>query len=603
MKRKSAPGNPFLANPVLTVHLPIWRSKLILFLIFTAFFALIARAFWIQGPGNAFYQRQGENRYERILELPATRGRIFDRNGHILATSLPVKAIWAIPEDVHTPLPKKQLQALSRLLDINISELQRKLDQDKKFVYLKHQVPPAIAQEIQKLDIEGIYDRPEYKRFYPEGEVTAHTVGFTNIEDIGQEGIELAREDDLKGSPGRRRVIKDRLGRIVDDVDILATPRNGEDLTLSIDNQIQFIAYSELKKAVQQNKAKAGSAIVLDAHNGEILALVNLPTYNPNDRKDLKGPELRNRALVDVFEPGSIMKPFTVATALRLNRVTPDTLIATAPGKLFFNGATITDTHDYGTLTVSGVIQKSSNIGATKIALRMQAKEMWDMLTELGFGQVPQIGFPGAVTGRLRSYKNWRPIEQATIGYGYGISASLLQLAHAYTVFAHDGKLLPISIYKTGQATLDGVQVISPEIASEIRKMLALVVQPGGTSIEAQVPGYSVGGKTGTAYKQSGRGYDRNKYRASFVGIAPIFNPRVVIAITVDEPSAGAHYGGVVAGPVFSKIAGSTLRVLNIAPDLPIKQNTQTNTAQQNKNTMQLASLIKNEKKQGGKWE
>ncbi|GAB3627262.1 cell division protein [Pandoraea terrae] len=561
----------FSASPVLSVRLPMWRSKLVVFLVFTAFAALAARAFWIQGPGNDFYQRQGESRYERTLEMSATRGKVFDRNGQVLATSLPVRAIWAIPEDVPEDLSAAKLRQLAKLLDMSEAELRRKFNQDKSFVYVKRQVLPEVARQVADLEIPGVYQRKEYKRFYPEGEIAAHIVGFTNVEDIGQEGVELSMQKSLAATSGSRRVIKDRLGRIVEDIDILAQPRDGNDITLSIDGKIQFLAFSELKAALERTGAKAGSAVVLDVRTGEVLALVNLPTYNPNNRTNLTGAQLRNRVLTDTFEPGSIMKPLTIATAIENRHVTPNSLVQTT-GRWTLNGATITDTHDYGTLTVAGVIQKSSNIGTAKLALQMKPQEMWDMFTSVGLGQAPKIGFPGAVAGRLRPAKSWRPIEQATMGYGYGLSASLIQLARAYTVFAHDGELLPISIYKTDGSVVRGEPVISPATAREVRTMLEMVTSPGGTATMAQVIGYRVGGKTGTAYKQSGRGYDKSKYRASFVGMAPMSEPRIIVAVTLDEPSRGSHFGGVAAGPVFASIVGGTLRALSVPPDSPVTQ-------------------------------
>lgn len=563
----------FSANPILSVRLPMWRSKLVVFMLFMAFVALAGRAFWIQGPGNAFYQKQGESRYQRTIELPATRGKILDRNGLVLATSLPVRAIWAIPESVPDDLGADKLHQLGKLLDMSDKELRTKLSEDKTFVYVKRQVPVDVAAQVAALDIPGIYQRNEYKRFYPEGEITAHLIGFTNVEDEGQEGVELGDQKLLAGMSGSRRVIKDRMGHIVEDVDETVVPHNGKDVELSIDSKIQYIAYANLKAAVQKFKAKAGAAMVVDVRTGEVLALVNYPTYNPNDRSHLTGEQLRNRILTDVFEPGSIMKPFTVSLALDLHRVSPTTLVDTGPGRFVLDGATITDDSAFGVLTVGGVIQKSSNIGATKIAMQLKPEEMWNMYTSIGLGQAPKVGFPGAAAGRLRPWKSWRRIEQATMSYGYGLSASLFQLARAYTAIAHDGHLMPISIFRTpGDQPAPGTQVFSPTTAREVRTMLEAVVSPAGTSPDAAVPGYRVGGKSGTAYKHSGRGYDKSKYRASFVGMAPMPNPRVVIAVSVDEPTAGSHFGGQVSGPVFSAIAGDTLRSLNVPPDMPIKQ-------------------------------
>ncbi|MCO4892258.1 penicillin-binding protein 2 [Cupriavidus sp. WGtm5] len=560
----------FAASPVLGLRLPMWRSKLVVFLMFAAFVALAVRAAWIQGPGNQFYEAEGKKRFQRTLELPATRGKILDRNGLVLATSLPVKAIWAVPEDVPNQVEAGKIRQLARLLGMSEKDLGKKLSEDKGFVYLKRQVLPDVADKIAALKIDGIHQTREYKRFYPEGEAMAHIVGFTNVEDRGQEGVELARESGLAGRAGARQVIKDRLGRVVEDIGVLKTPRDGEDIQLSIDAKIQYLAYNELKAVVDKHKAKAASAVVLDAQTGEVLALANWPTYNPNDRTRLSGEQLRNRVLTDTFEPGSMMKPITVGLALQLKRVSPSTVIATT-GKYNFEGATITDTHNYGALTVTGVIQKSSNIGTTKIAMMMKPQEMWDMYTSIGLGQAPKIGFPGAVAGRVRPYKSWRPIEQATMSYGYGLSVSLFQMAHAYTIFAHDGELIPVTMFRTnGPAT--GERILSPQVARDVRAMLETVTAPGGTAPEAQVMGYRVGGKTGTAYKHEGRGYNRSKYRASFIGLAPMSNPRIIVAVSVDEPTAGSHYGGLVAGPAFAAITGGTLRALNVQPDSPIRQ-------------------------------
>ncbi len=562
----------FSSSPVLSVNLSMRRSKFIVFLLFIAFAMLALRALWIQGPGNAFYRKQGESRYQHTLELSATRGKILDRNGLVLATSLPVRAIWAVPGQVPADLDANQLAQLSKLLEMTHDALRKKFSQDKTFVYVKRQVPLDVAAKVEALNIPGIYLRGESKRFYPEGEIAAHLIGFTNVEDKGQEGIELSDQKILDCVPGSRRVIKDRLGHIIENVDEQVTPRNGADVEVSIDSKIQYIAYANLRAAVEKFRAKAGAAIVVDVQTGEVLALVNYPTYNPNDRSHLTGEQLRNRILTDVFEPGSIMKPFTVSLALDLQRVSPSTLVDTGRGRFVLDGAPITDDAGFGVLTVGGVIQKSSNIGATKIAMMMKPEEMWNMYTKLGLGQAPKVGFPGAAAGRVRPWKNWRRIEQATMSYGYGLSVSLFQLARAYTAIARDGQLLPVTIFKT-QANQPVVtrSVFSAATAREMRAMLETVTAPGGTSPDARVPGYRVGGKSGTAYKHVGRGYDHSKYRASFVGMAPMPNPRIVVAVTVDEPTTGSHFGGQVSGPVFSAIAGDALRVLNVPPNMSMK--------------------------------
>lgn len=560
----AARGVAFSSSPLLDVKLPAWRSRFILFLLFAAFIALIAKALYLQGFTKDFLQKEGANRYARTLELPATRGKITDRNGQVLASSVPVKAIWAIPDDVLVA-PKEKLQQLAKLLDMTEAELRKKLDSDRQFVYLKRQVEPAISDQIVALAIPGIETRKEYKRFYPEGEVMAHVVGFTNVEDIGQEGIELASEKNLAGKTGSRRVIKDRLGHIVEDIQAVREPHDGKDLTLSIDSKIQYIAFTHLKEAVEKHKAKAGGAVVLDVQTGEVLALVNLPTYNPNDRSVLTGAQLRNRVMTDTFEPGSTMKPVTVALALETGRVTPDTVFQTAPGVMSIGPALIHDAHKQGSLTVAQVIQKSSNIGTVKMALQMPPQEMWEMFTTLGFGQQPKFGFPGAVAGRLRNYKNWRPIEQATMSYGHGISVSLIQMARAYMIFARNGDMIPLTFQKSAELP-QGSRVISEKTAKQMRLMMEAVTEPGGTATQARIAGYRVAGKTGTAHKLEGGRYV-NKYVGDFVGFAPVSNPRVIVAVMIDEPSSGGYYGGTVAAPVFAAITANVLRSLNVPPD------------------------------------
>lgn len=559
----------YTSSPLLASKTPVWRSKFIVAVVALGFLGLAARAAYIQVVANAFFQRQGEVRFARTLELPASRGRILDRNGLILASSVPAPSLWAIPEDVDRDPVK--LRELARLIEMPLAELNKKLeDEDKTFVWIKRQVDEPVARKVAELGIKGIYQRKEYKRQYPEGESAAHVVGFTNVEDQGQEGIELAFNKDLGGKPGSRRVIKDRLGRVVEDVGEQIPPMDGRDIELSIDSKVQFFAYQRLREAVIANKAKAGSVVVIDSSTGEVLALANYPSYQPDKRQNLSGEQLRNRALTDTFEPGSTMKPITVGMALEAGRITPQTIIDTTPGRLTITGSTITDTHNYGVLTVEGVIQKSSNVGATKIAQRMSPHEMWDTYSALGFGQKPQISFPGAVSGRVRPYKSWRPIEQATMSYGYGLSASLFQMVRSYTAFAHDGEIIPATILKN-DSRASGVKVFSPQTATAVRKMLQMAAGPGGTGMKAQTVGYSVGGKSGTAHKQVGKGYASNKYRSWFTGMAPIDKPRIIVGVMVDEPSAGQYYGGTVAAPVFSEVVQQTLRMMGVQPDLSVK--------------------------------
>lgn len=558
-------GVSFTKSPVLQVSLPTWRSRVVLFMLFAAFAALAVRALWLQGMSNEFLQKQGKSRYERTIELPATRGKIMDRNGQVLASSLPVKAVWAIPEDVLKSPPEK-LAELARLLDMSGAELRKKLDSDRTFVYLKRQVEMDVIAKIEKLGIAGLDTRKEYKRFYPQGEVMTHVVGFTNVEDAGQESMELAQQKTLQGTTGSRRVIKDRLGRIVEDVGMSKPPHDGKDLTLSVDSKLQYIAFSSIKEAVGKFNAKAGAAVVLDVKTGEVLALANYPTYNPNDRRVLTGEQLRNRVITDTFEPGSTLKPFTVALALDTRRVTPETMYETAPGHMIISGKRVRDMHVYGQLSVAQIIQKSSNIGMAKIALPIPPQEMWEIFTKSGFGQQPKFGFPGAVAGRVRPHKSWKPIEQANMAFGHGISVSLLQLARSYMIFARDGDIIPLSFQKVTEPPV-GQQVISPQTARQIRTMLESVVGPEGTASKAQVPGYRVGGKTGTAQKLINGRYSNNRNIGSFVGIAPMSNPRFIIAVMLDDVSGVYRTGGWVAAPTFAALAANALRAANIAPD------------------------------------
>jgi len=565
-------GVQYTSSPLLASRTPVWRSKLVVGAVALAFCGLAARAAYIQVVANDFFQHQGEVRFARTLDLPANRGRILDRNGLILASSVPSPSIWAIPEDVE--IDKPRLQQLAKLLEMPVAELSKKFaDEDKTFVWVKRQVDETVAKQIAALNIKGLYQRKEYKRQYPEGESAVHVVGFTNVEDKGQEGVELTFNKELGGRNGSRRVIKDRLGQVVEDVGNQIPPVDGKDLQLSIDSKVQFFAYQKLRDAVVENKAKAGSVVVLDTTTGEVLALVNYPSYSPDKRRNLSGEQLRNRALTDTFEPGSVMKPFTIGLGLETGRVTPQSIIDTTPGRITITGSTISDSHPNGVLTVEGVIQKSSNVGTTKIAMQMQPHEMWDLFTAAGFGQKPQISFPGAVSGKLRPYKTWRPIEQATMSYGYGLSASLFQMARSYTVFSHDGQIIPVTLTKSSEPAV-GVQVLSSRTAAQVRKMLQMAAGPGGTGQKAQTIGYSVGGKSGTAYKQIGKGYGSNgnrKYRGWFVGMAPIDNPRIVVAVMIDEPSAGKYYGGDVAAPVFAETVQQTLRILGVQPDLAVR--------------------------------
>ena len=559
----------YSTNPLLASKTPIWRSQFIVACIALGFIGLVVRAVYVQVVGNAFFIKQGTVRFERQLDIPANRGRILDRNGLILASSVPMPSIWASPDEMDTNSPR--LKELAVLLDMPLNELQKKVsDTKRRHVWLRRQIDDATGKKIKELGIHGINTTMEYKRMYPQGEAAAHVVGFTNVENTGQEGVELTFNTHLGGKNGTRRVIKNGQGQVIEGIGDLVPPEEGKDLQLSIDSKVQYFAYQRLREAVLQNKAAAGSVVVLDAQTGDVLALANYPSYNPDKRSNLNGAQLRNRALTDTFEPGSTMKPLIIGLAMEKGLVKPETMIDTAPGKVNMYGMTVTDAHPHGVLSVSEVIQKSSNIGTVKIAMKMPPKDMWDMYTQVGFGQKPQVPFPGAVAGRLRPYKSWRPMEQATMSYGYGLSTSLFQLAQAYTMFARDGEMVPTSLIKH-KDKLAGVRVISAEHASQVRNMLHLVTGAGGTAPKAQTMGYSVGGKTGTAHKLDGKSYADKKYRGFFVGMAPIEKPRIVVAVMIDEPSNGHYFGGDVAAPVFSQTVQQTLRMLEVQPDMAVK--------------------------------
>ncbi len=551
------------------VRLPPWRARLVLAGLLAGFALLTVRAVYLQAMKTDFLQEKGESRYSRVLDIPATRGRILDRNGEALAVSTPVKSIWAIPSDVS--LTGADKRKLATVLGMTVAELDKKfVDESRDFVYLKRQVAPETADAIARLGFHGIYEQREYRRYYPAGEVTAHVVGFTGVDDAGQEGLELAHQAWLGGKPGSRRVIKDRLGRVVEDVESIRAGEDGKDLTLSVDSKIQSLAYGTLKAAVEQHRAKAGGLVVLDVATGEVLALANVPSFNPNNRAKLTGAQLRNRAITDLFEPGSTLKPFTIALALETGRVTPQTVIPTAPGRLTLAHYTIRDVHPAAALTVTQVLQKSSNVGAAKLALSLPREMLWDFFRRCGFGEAPQLGFPGAASGKLRPYKTWRPIEQATMSYGHGISLSLIQLARAYTMFATDGELLPVTLVKSA-VPASGEKVISSRSARAVRAMLETAVQPGGTGPRARIMGWRVAGKTGTAHKQENGGYAADKYIASFVGLAPASAPRLVIAVMLDEPGDGQYYGGSVAAPVFAQVMQGALRLLGVPHDAPLE--------------------------------
>ncbi len=550
-----------------TAH-PRWRARAVLALLLAGFVVLALRAVYLQGWNNDFLRQKGESRYGRVIEMPATRGMITDRNREPLAISTPVESVWASPADVE--ITPEKMKRLAQLLEVDHAEIAKKLaDTKREFVYIKRHMPPEEAAKVLALDVPGISLQREYRRYYPGGEFFAHLVGFTDVDEKGQEGLELALEEELAGKPGSRRVIKDRLGHIVEDVESIRTPQQGRDIALSIDARVQYLAFRELKNAVALHQARAGGIVVLDAISGDILAMANLPSYNPNNRGKLDPKRMRNRAVTDLFEPGSTLKPFTAAAAMEAGLFRPDSIIQTGNGELTISGATIHDAHPAGALTVSQVIQKSSNVGAAKMALALPSEKLWTMLSHVGFGSVPHAGFPGEGSGRLRPFASWKPIEQATMAYGHGISVSLLQLARAYMVFASDGEIRPLSLLRR-EGMAESTRVMSAETAQQIRKMLELVVLPGGTAPRAQVAGYRVGGKTGTAHKLEGASYAADKYVSSFVGLAPASAPRLIVAVMIDEPTAGGYYGGTVAAPVFSTVMSGALRLLGVKPDAPL---------------------------------
>lgn len=549
------------------IKLSAWRSRLLFGFLALGLIALAGRAAYLQGMNHDFLQEKGESRYSRIVEMNADRGMITDRNGHILAISSPVASVYADPKVID--IKPEQLKQLAGLLEMDSAEIDARIKRENsRFVYLKRQVVPDIAEKIMKLKIKGIYFASESKRYYPESEYAAHVLGFTDINDEGQEGVERGWQDTLAGELGRRRVLKDNKGQIIEDVENIRPPKPGEDLVLSIDRRIQYRAHAELKEAVLANNAKAGSIVVLDAQTGEILALTNLPAYNPNRRSSITNERLRNRALIDTFEPGSTLKPFTVAIAMEIGKVNANTVLQTAPGMWQVGRKTIRDVSNKGELTVAQIIQQSSNVGTAKIALSLESQTMWEMFNRSGFGTLTKSGFPGEASGILRPYNKWRPIEQATMSYGHGISTSLMQLARAYTIFASGGELKPISLLKQNMPVM-GQRVISRDTAQAMNRMLEMATKPGGTAPLAQISGYRVAGKTGTAHKLIDGQYANKRYISTFVGYAPASNPRLIIAVMIDEPSAGKYFGGAVAAPVFSKVMSGALRILNIPPDAP----------------------------------
>ena len=551
------------------------KQRLVMLALMLVFitFMLVWRAVDLHVVSKEFLQNQGDARYLREVSEPADRGMIVDRNGEALAISTPVDSVWANPKELIKA--RGDWVRLCVELNLGINELQQLLanHSSKEFVYLKRHVIPEIAQRVEALKVPGVFLTRENRRYYPAGEVASHVLGFTNIDDRGQEGVELAMDEWLRGTPGSKRVIKDRLGQIVEEVEQVRLPQRGDDVVLTIDRRIQYLAYRELKAAVQKHQAKSGSAVILDAHNGEILAMVNQPSYNPNNRDALQLDHLRNRAVTDVFEPGSTVKPFTVAAALQSGKYEPQTIVDTTPGLYRVGRKVIRDFRNYGAIDVATVIQKSSNVGASKLALAIEPRILWNIFAGAGFGETTGVSFPGESTGLLSDHYSWRDIERATLSYGYGMSVTALQLARAYTLFANDGSIKPVTLVRNNQYGDDPSRyyraepVLNETTVKQVRRMMQLVVQDGGTGMNAQVPGYRIAGKTGTVKKSGDGGYIEDSYLSVFAGIAPATNPRLVMVVMVNEPQGEKYYGGDVAAPVFAKVMSGALRLLDVPPD------------------------------------
>jgi cell division protein FtsI (penicillin-binding protein 3) len=544
------------------------RPRLVLAALMMGLVLLGARAAYLQVVSADYLKTQGKARHSRVVKDNSHRGMVLDRNGVPLAISTPVDSVWAHPETALED--RKNLAPLARLIDMTPRELTTLLERnkDREFVYLKRHVPPHVAGHVTGLKIPGIALLREYRRYYPAGPVAGHVIGFTNVDDQGQEGLELAYDTWLRAVPGTKRVLKDLQGNAVEIVESLRLPVAGKDLTTSLDRRIQYLAYRELKAAVAANHARGGSAVVLDAHTGEVLALVNEPDFNPNNRTGLRSDAFRNRAVTDLYEPGSTLKPFTVAAALESGKFSAGTPIDTAPGTFQVGGKTIRDVHNYGMLTVARVIEKSSNVGASKIALALGRETHWNMLRRVGFSVPTGSRLPGEIAGVLHPYSRWVPIEQATISYGYGISVTLLQLARAYAVFANGGELVPVTLLRL-DAEPARTRVMPETVAHAVRHMLELAVGADGTGAAARVADYRIAGKTGTVHKLTPQGYSPDDYVAWFAGFAPAVHPRLVMVVAIDGPRGGRYFGGDVAAPVFGLVMSGALRLLDIPPDAP----------------------------------
>lgn len=544
------------------------RYWFMLFVILVALSALIGRVVYLQVIDRSFLQNQGDARTLRTQTIGAHRGMISDRNGDPLAISTPVVTLWANPKE----LPRDPIQQtlLAKALKADPQQLEQRIERysDHEFMYLKRQLTPAEAKPVLDLQMNGVYSRDEYKRYYPAGEVAAQLVGVTNVDDKGQEGLELAYDRYLTGQPGKRRVLQDRKGRLVRDLHLIDEARPGGDLTLSIDLRLQYMAYRELAAGVRENDADGGALVMLDAHTGEVLAMANLPSYNPNNRSDVDVRGLRNQAITDAIEPGSVMKPLAMSAALASGKITPDTIIDTSPGWMVVDGYTIRDFRNYGKLTPAGILLHSSNIGMSHIALQLPQDTIWNRYRQLGLGQSPGTGFPGENSGSLPSLTHLPRSAQAAMAYGYGIAVTPLQLASAYTAIANDGRRLRPSLLKLSGEP-DSEQVMAPKVAHELLGMLEHIVQPDAGGHLAMVPGYHIAGKTGTVRKVTSSGYQKTEYRGLFAGIAPASDPRIVTVVMIDNPKKGDYYGGLVAAPVFSRVVGSALRLLDVPPDQP----------------------------------
>ena len=552
---------------------PAWRRGLVLILLLALPLVLMGRAISLQVLEGDFLQGQGDQRHLRVESLPAHRGTIHDRHGEPLAISAPVDSVWADPGVTLAQAKPAQLQALAGKLGLDVASVRADLEarRAREFSYLRRHVAPAVAEEVMALAVPGVALQREYRRFYPAGEVTGHVLGFTDIDDRGQEGLELAYNDWLSGESGAKRVLRDRLGRNIEDVERLREPAPGHDLQLTIDKRLQYIAYRELKAAVERNDALGGSVVLLDVDAGDILAMVNQPSFNPNRRGDITGGRYRNRTVTDIYEPGSVMKPFTILAALRSGRYTPETPVATEPGVMRVGTHTVRDVRNFGELTVTGVLRKSSNVGAARIALDLDGGRVWQVFNEIGLGRPTGISFPGEAAGFLSAMPSERPVEQATLAFGYGLSATNLQLARAYAAIAADG-LLPTPGLIADSGRPAPARVMSRDHARQLREMLTAVTRSGGTATQAAIPGYQVAGKTGTSRKAVAGGYAEGRYISTFAGMAPATDPRFVAVVTIDEPRGDAYYAGPVAGPVFRAVVGDALRLYNVTPDAPVEE-------------------------------